>query len=201
MKAPAICLYPETVSDLQNTVRIGKKARYNRVVVPITNQPLSQSEHFDHRIAFTRSDLLLDATTWSENTILKVSDFNDQCDNGNEKIWKKSVENLKLEIDWAKHQNSDIAIVMVSLKSDESTNMARQLLNRFDTFGLVLAEMPMVDKSYFSQKYTQTGQSTKMDLATASANIWNRWNQFRIIVDFNAQFKVSCHRLLRGMHR
>lgn len=190
MKPPAICLYPESVSDLQKTMKIGKTARYNRIVVPITNQPLSQSEHFDHRIAFTRSDLLLDATTWSENTILKVSDFNDQCDNENEKIWKKSVQNLKLEIDWAKHQNSDTAIVMVSLKSDESTNMARQLLNRFDTFGLVLAEMPMVDKSYFTQKYTQTEANTKMELSTASANIWHRWNKFRFIVDFNAQFKV-----------
>lgn len=189
MKPPVICLYPECVSNLQKTVEIGKKARYQRVVVPITNPPLSQSEPFDHRTAFTRSDLLLDATTWSQNTILKISDFNDQCDNDNEAIRKKAIQNLKLEIDWAKHQNSDTAIVLVSLKSDQSTNMARQLLNRFDTFGLVLAEMPLVDKSYFTQKYTkQTENKTNMELA--STKIWDRWNRFRFTVDFNAQFKV-----------
>lgn len=169
------------------TINIGKRARYSRIVVPITNQPISQSEQCNHRNAFARSDLLLDATTWSECTILKVSEVHD-CDNRNEKIWKKSIQNLKLEVDWGKHQNSDRAIVLVSLKSDQCANMARELLNKFDTFGLVLAEMPMVDESYFTQRYTNTDD--EMKLSTASANIWHRWNQFRFTVDFNAQFKV-----------
>lgn len=185
MKPPAICLYPVFVSDIPKTINIGKKARYSRIVIPITNQPISQSEQ--HQNAFTRSDLLLDASTWNENTILKVSEFHD-CDNENEKIWKKSIQNLKLEIDWAKHQNSYNAIVLVSLKNDQSVNMARELLNRFDTFGMVLAEMPMVDKSYFTQMYAEA--EGKMKLSTASDNIWQRWNQFRFTVDFNAQFKV-----------
>lgn len=188
MKPPAICLYPEFVSDIQKTINIGKKATYSRIVVPITNQPLSQSEPRDQRNAFTRSDLLLNATSWSENTILKVGEFHD-CDSCDEKIWKKSIQNLKLEIDWAKHQNSDQAIVMVSLKSDQCANMAREFLNRFDKFGMVLAEMPMVDKSYFTQMYTKT--EDKIELSTASANIWHRWNHFRFTVDFNPQFKVK----------
>lgn len=182
-------MYPESVSDIQKTMKIGKTARYHRIVVPITNQPLSQSDPGIQRNAFTRSDLLLDAATWKDNTILKISEFHD-CDNENEMIRKKSAQKLKREINWAKHQCSDHAIVLVSLKNDQSANLAREFLNRFDTYGLVLAEMPMVDKSYFTQMYGKTTTEDKIKLTTASANIWHRWNQFRFFVDFNAQFKV-----------
>lgn len=188
MRPTAICLYPEFVSDIQKTMKIGKDASYHRVVVPITNSEYGQNGG-DQRNAFTRSDLLLDADLWRENTILKISEFN-ECDSCDETISKKSIRNLKLEIDWAKHQSSEQAIVLVSLKTDQCANMARQFLNKFDRYGLVLAEMPMIDKSYFTQMYTKTGD--KIKLSTASANIWHRWNQFRFTVDFNPQFKVSC---------
>lgn len=196
MNQPAICIYPEFVSDIQKTINIGKRATYNRIVVPIINQPLSQSQHVKNdaqQNAFTRSDLLLDAASWRENTILKVSEFND-CDSCDETIMKNSIQNLKLEIDWAKHQNSENAIVLVSLKNDECANLARQFLNKFDKFGLVLAEMPLVDKSYFTQMYTSTSEQIK--LSAASANIWYRWNCFRFTVDFNPQFKVNIYFLL-----
>lgn len=187
MNQTAICLYPEFVSDIQKTINIGKKATYNRVVVPIINQPLGQIQNDTQQNTFTRSDLLLDAASWRQNTILKVSEFND-CDSCDETIMKRSIQNLKLEIDWAKHQNSENAIVLMSLKNDECANLARQFLSKFDKYGLVLAEMPMVDKSYFTQKYTSTGE--KINLSTASTNIWHRWNCFRFTLDFNPQFKV-----------
>lgn len=192
MRPPTISLYPEFVSDIQKTIKIGKQGSYWRVVVPITNLSLSQREHGqygDSRNTFTRSDLLLDANSWNENTILKISEFND-CDSCNETILTKSVQNLKLEIDWAKHQNTEQAIVLVSLKTDQCANLARAFLNKFDKFGLVLAEMPLIDKSYFTQMYTKTDE--KIELTTASANMWHRWNQFRYTVDFNQQFKVIC---------
>lgn len=188
MRPPSLCLYPDFVSDIQKTLKIGKEASYNRVVVPITNRE-HEKDGDDRRKAFTRSDLLLDADAWRENTILKMSEFN-ECDSCDEKISKKSIQNLKLEIDWAKHQNSENAIVLVSLKTDPCANLARQFLNKFEQIGLVMAEMPMVDKSYFTQMYAKA--SEQIALSTASANIWHRWNQFRFTVDFNPQFKVSC---------
>lgn len=190
MRPPSICLYPEFVSDIQETLKIGKEAKYTRVVVPIVNPSLSQREHEkyrDQRKVFTRSDLLLDANSWNDNTILKIGEFND-CDSRDEALWKESVKNFKLELDWAKHQNTVNAVVLVPLKTDQCTNLARELVTKFDQFGLVLAEMPLIDKSYFTQMYAKTGD--KIELSTASANIWRRWNQFRFTVDFNQQFKV-----------
>lgn len=190
MKQPNIFLYPVFVSDIQKAIEIGKNAKYNRVIVPITNPALSQDEHRQNdgqRHAFTRSDLLLDANAWCEKTILKISDAND-CDSCDESIRRQSNQNLKFEIDWAKHQNGDRANVLVSLQNDQNANLARQLLNQFDRFGAVLVEVPIIDKSYYMQTFVKTDD--KMKLSTASASVWQRWNSFRFTVDFNPQFNV-----------
>lgn len=75
------------------------------------------------------------------------------------------------------------------LKDDNASNLCRQLLNRFDQQGCVLAETSIIDKMFFTQKYSRT--DTPIDLSVASATIWQRWNQFRIISDFNMHFKVK----------
>lgn len=192
---PLICLYAENVSDIQKAIDMGKKASYGRVVSRITCQQLSMRERGtlgDKRNVFTRSELLLNAKQWRQNIIMKVGEFND-CDSRDKFVWKQSNQSMKQEVDWARHLD-ELACVMVTLNSDQSTNLARQLLNCFDTSGCVLAEIPIVDKSFFKQNYTRSREI--IELSTASADVWHRWNNFRLTVDFNSHFKVSLNQIV-----
>lgn len=194
---PLVCLYPEDVPDLQKVIKIAKQSSYNRVITRISNPALHQRDsgrHGDQRYVFTRSDLLLTGEQWLDNTILKIGEMSD-CDSLNEFIRKQSNQNLKEEIDWAKHLNS-VACVMVTLNNDESVNLGRQLIDNFSESGCVLAEIPIIDKTFLTQNYKKNGAT--IDLSVASENVWRRWNQFRLIVDFSMNFKVkrSCCALI-----
>lgn len=190
---PLICLYIDHVPDIQEAIQVGKKATYDRIVTRIISPQAAQrgnDKNGNENNAFTRSDLLLSGEQWRKNTILKMSEFGD-CESRNKNVQKQSLRNLKEEIDWAKHLDS-IACVIVTLNSDESFNMARQLLDKFDQSGCVLAEMTIIDKSFFTQSY---GRNKMINKSQASTMVWQRWNRFRFSIDFNRHFKVCTLKL------
>lgn len=193
---PFTCLYLNTATDIQGVMDMAKKASYTRVITPVTSPQLAQrsiSQNTNSSTVFTRSDLLLSGSQWRSNTILKVGEAS-ECDSRNDNVRKQSVENLRQEIDWAKHLDS-IACVIFALKDADSCNLARHLLANFHRSGCVLAEIPIVDKSYFTQKYAKnSGNSVPAQLLVESSNVWRRWNNFRLIAEFNHHFKVNYKR-------
>lgn len=191
---PFICLYPENVSDIQKAIDMAKRATYNRVIVRITCPQLSMRGNVrngEKRMDFARSELLLSAEQWRKNTILKVGDGGD-CESRDKFVWKRSNQNVKQEIEWAKHLD-ELACVIVTL-NHQSTNLARQIVDSFDRSGCVLVEIPIVDNSFFTQRYNRSRET--IELTAASTDVWRRWNQFRLTVDFNAHFKVIFPRLI-----
>lgn len=188
-KPPFICLYLENISDIQNVIEKAKKAGYNRIICDIKCPQLSMHENRqsnDRTNVFTRSDLLLSAEQWRTNSILKIGDCKD-CDSKDTFVWKQSNQTVKQEIEYAKHLD-ELACIIVPLKSDESSNLARQLVQQFNRSGCVLAEISIVDKSFFTQNYINNNQL--IELSTASTVVWQRFNQFRCSIDFNQHFKV-----------
>lgn len=171
---------------------MAKRASYTRIIARITSVQLGQRNsrpNANKRNLFTRSDLLLNGEQWRRNIILKVSEVG-ECDSKNGNVRKQSIKNLKQEIDWAKHVDT-ISCVLVTLKDEDSCNLARQLLDNFDHSGCVLAEIPITDKSFFTEKYTRNCKPVEMSMA--STNIWQRWNKFRLSIEFNKHFKVCFH--------
>lgn len=191
---PLICLYIDSVPDIQQAIESARKVSYDRIISRLTCPQLA------HRVgnkdknkieAFTRSDLLLSGEQWRQNTILKVGEIGD-CDSSNKHVRKSAIQKLKQEISWAKHLDS-IACIVVVLNSDESFNVARQLLEKFDQTGCVLTEVPIIDKSYFTQNYCKNRRDANMiELkSVASATVWKRWNRFRLSTEFSGRIKVS----------
>lgn len=185
-----IFLYPDNITDVQEAIAIGRNATFSRVIVRITNSQLSQREskksNGNHAV-FTRSELLLNAVQWQDNTIFKVNEFGD-CDSTDESVLKQSNQNLLQEVDYANHLGNG-ACILVTLNKSPTTNLARQLMNKFDKSGCVLAEISIVDKSFRTQSYTKNRDA--IQLSAASATVWRRWNEFRFAVEFNAHFKVN----------
>lgn len=187
LNEPKICLYFDDVANIQTTIEIGKKASYNRIISRITSPKLSHRDgNSIKNQVLTRSDLLLSAEQWRNNTVLKVSEFGD-CDSRNKTVQKQSQQNLKDEIDWAIHLDS-IACIIITLCNDESFNLARQMLDNFDQTGCVLTEMSIIDKSFFTQNYSPKRNAVGKSMA--SAMVWRRWNKFRLATEFNRHFKV-----------
>lgn len=186
---PSVSLYLDNVTDLEEALEVAKRAKYNRLVTRITNPNVHQRTDNIGKSSqrFTRSDLVLNADQWRHDTILKVSE-NIDCDSNEPQLQKASERNLKQELEWAKHLDT-IAHLMVSLNSENSCNLARNLLTNFDQTGSVLLETPIVDKSFFRQKIAKR-HNQHIDLSTASTTIWRRWNKFRLAADFNRNFMV-----------
>lgn len=180
----------DNVPDIQRAIDMGKKATYNRIVSRISTPQIGQrgyDNNGNENKPFTRSDLLLSGDQWRNNTVLKIGEFGD-CESQNKNVQKQSLRNLKEEIDWAKHLDS-IACVTVTLNNHESFNMARQMMENFAEAGCVLAEMTIVDKSFFAQDYGNN--NNVISLSQASTMVWQRWNTFRLSIDFNKHFKVT----------
>lgn len=186
----SISLYLDNVADIEKAIEIAKAANYNRLVTRITNPQLNQRTDVIGKSnqVFTRSDLLLGADQWRHDTILKVGEFGD-CDSRDPNLQKASERNLKQELEWAKHLDS-IAHLIVPLNSDDTCNLARNLLASFDQNGSVLVETPIVDKSFFKQNYAKQ-HNQRIELSVASTTIWRRWNKFRLAIEFNRNFMVS----------
>lgn len=185
----SVSLYMDNVSNIQKAIEVGKKAHYDRVVSQLISPQLSQrcDNIGSSNKLFTRSDLLLNPSDWRHDTILKVGECGD-CDSSNTRVQKQSERNLKQEIEWAKHLDS-IAHLIVRLNNDESVNLARQLLAGFELCGSVLIETPIVDPTYFQQKYSQQ-QNQRIELSAACALVWKRWSKFQMALAFNDHFKV-----------
>ncbi|XP_031633728.1 protein arginine N-methyltransferase 5-like isoform X2 [Contarinia nasturtii] len=193
-KLPLICLYHNNVPDIKKAIETGRKSSYNRIVTRLKSPQLA------HRInaikdeskndVLTRSDLLLSIEEWRQ-TILKVSEIGD-CDSHNKGVRNAAIRMFKEEITWSKHLDS-IACIIVTLNNDESFNMARQLLEKFDRAGCVLTEIPIIDTSYFTQKYSQNqGGVNMVELkSSATAVVWKRWNRFRLSTEFSGHIKVA----------
>lgn len=197
LRSPLICLYLDNVPDIQKAINVGKKAFYDRIVSRISSPQAGQrgnDKSKNKNDAFTRSDLLLSGEQWRRDTILKVNETGD-CESQSKTVQKQSIRNLKEEIDFAKHLDS-IACVIVTLNNNDSFNMARQLLDKFEHSGCVLAEMTIIDKSYFTQNY-DCNLNKKINKSQASTMVWQRWNTFRQSIDFNRHFKVICFKLRR----
>ncbi|XP_055309339.1 protein arginine N-methyltransferase 5-like isoform X2 [Sitodiplosis mosellana] len=187
---PLICLYLDNVPDIQKAINMGKKTTYDRIVLRVATPQSGQrgNDKNGNKIKpFTRSDLLLSGEEWRRNTILKVGEFGD-CESRCKHVQKQSIRNLNEEINWAKHLDS-IVCVTITLYNDESFNMARQLLEKFDQGGCVLAEMTIVDKSFFTQNYSKDEKTIKQ--SQASTMVWQRWNKFRLSIDFDKYFKIA----------
>lgn len=193
---PLICLYLDNVADIQKAIKVGKEATYDRIVSRITSPQAAQrgndgceNKNKNKNNTFTRSDLLLSGEQWRKDTILKVGECGD-CESQNTIVQHQLVRNLKEEIEWASHLDS-IACVIFTLNNEKSFNMARQFLSKFDKSGCVMAEMTIIDKSFFTQKYGKT--KNVLNKTQASAMVWQRWNKFRLSIDFNKHFKVICN--------
>lgn len=119
-------LYQPLVNDLRSAIQALPADGYDFVVTPIahpqfkrnfTDAALQQAH-----MAFSRSDLILEANEWHQRVIARVSDYID-CDSPDEAFRKQSERTLLQELSFAEHLQN--GFVMMRLHSERSVNLAR----------------------------------------------------------------------------
>lgn len=122
-----IGFYREHASDLPELLRFTENNFFDTVVTQIVN-PLFYREFTDASIklrhgAFTRSDLIVEPTTWSTKIISKLSDYVD-CDSTDPVVRSHSEATIKQELVYAQHLAQQ-GSTLVKLKGTNTVNLAR----------------------------------------------------------------------------
>lgn len=192
---PTVCLYVENVTDISKMLKLAEKGSYDRIILSLCNRMFGersfngvQSEHK----RFTRSDLLLTSSEWRNRAIFRTSDVI-QCDSNNQDVRLQNEMQLKQEINFAKHLNYT-ANILVPLDMESNVNMANILLKSIGDSNII-ALLSIVDKGCLRQ-YRNKKTIDAVDSSNAATKVWKRWNEFRMIADFNIKFKVTFYVLI-----
>lgn len=185
---PTICLYVENVTDVSKMLKLAEKGSYNRIILSLCNRMFGERSfnRGEHK-RFTRSDLLLTSSEWRNRAIFRTSDVI-QCDSNNQDVRLQNETQLKQEIDFAKHLNYT-ANILVPLEMESNVNMANMLLKSIGDSNII-AQLSIVDKECLRQ-YRKKKTIDATDSLNAATKVWKRWNEFRMIADFNIKFKVK----------
>lgn len=119
-------LYQAVANDLRSTIKEISKDGYNYFVTPIAHPQFVRNFTDDQlqqrHMAFSRSDLILEANEWHQWVIAKISDYID-CDSPDESFRKHSERTLLQELSFAEHLQN--GFVMLRLHSERTVNLAR----------------------------------------------------------------------------
>lgn len=121
-----IGLYQPVVNDLRSTINEISKDGYRFFITPIAHpqfvRNFTESQLQQRHMAFSRSDLILEANEWNQWVIARISDYID-CDSPDESFRRHSEQTLLQEVSLAEHLQN--AFVMFRLHSERTVNLAR----------------------------------------------------------------------------
>lgn len=137
-----IGLYHPLANDLRSTINDITKDGYNFFVTPIAHPQFVRNftdENLQQRhMAFSRSDLILEANEWHQWVIARVSD-NIDLDSPDEIFRKHSEQTLMQEISFAEHLQN--GFVMIRLHSERTVNLARFVARKIKSKHLLICEI------------------------------------------------------------
>lgn len=136
---------------------------------------------------FTRSALILPASTWYSKVIVKINIEQLNLDSSNALLRRQSEEALKQELNLTEHLMSASGLTLIKLPMFTRTqNLARTLLSVYH--GIILLEVPMTNP-------LEASLARRSDREPGNEDPWNCWNEFRCHLDFNPKLRVSSCKL------
>lgn len=181
-----ICLYRNHVIDLNKLLEFAKNIYCDCVICPVSHQHFyRETENIEsvenNHVNFPRSDLQCLGSEWLEKVFMKLNDEID-CDSKDEFIRKHSERILLRELQWTNYLSNRGCIVL-KLKFQESTNLARTLLSQLTYDRRVLVQLPLINPIEESHAFRQNPNNEY-------ESSWNYWNRFRLICDLHPSIGV-----------
>lgn len=173
---PLVYLYPNCVTDARKAVKLVETESFDRIILEIANPNMFHREVNAKHYVFTRCDLQLAATEWSDKVVLRLSD-NIDCDSSDVDIRNQNIQILRQEAAWAKYLNDESTVwLQLCHPNSSSVNLGRELIDIFEQTGFVICEIPITSNS---------------------ASMWHLWNKFQWNINFKRNFSVSwlCDRI------
>lgn len=150
---------------------------------PCYEREFMKKDLADKHQRFTRSALVLPASTWYSKVIVKINIEQLNLDSTNALLRRQSEEALKQELNLTEHLMSASGLTLIKLPMFTRTqNLARTLLCVYH--GIILLEVPMGNP-------LDASLSRRSDREPGDEDPWNSWNDFRCHSDFNPKLKVG----------
>lgn len=123
----SLFLYNEKASNLQDAVEFAESRGCDATITSIAHQNFNRefirSPISTRHLNFTRSSLLVEAATWRNHLILKLSNDVTDCDSTNATIRGNAESTLVQEIEFAQH--CTVTFTILRLKNTNTVNLAR----------------------------------------------------------------------------
>lgn len=128
-----ICLYKESVADLQQSLENAKQIDCGTIVARIINPAYKRYCDVDSMsqniiLPLTRSDLTLSPETWKFNIICKISD-EINCDSVDDEIRAFSESFLKRQLSYVQYVAQDNRF-LIAIGSKNTANLANVISNQ-----------------------------------------------------------------------
>ncbi|EAL63731.1 protein arginine methyltransferase [Dictyostelium discoideum AX4] len=141
---------------------------------------------FSNKVAFTRSDTLLQSNYWRSSIVGKTSTNGIDLDSIDPTIRSNSVKTLKQEISWAAHLS--LPSILLPTPSFNSTNYAQVVNQSLQSLSYmkVWIRIPLVSPKsqllnkfdYYQDHNTSGGSGNNL---VDNDNPWEWWNNFRLL--------------------
>lgn len=120
---PMVLLYKEVEGDLQSGVIQARNIGCNGLITSIVNPQFTRKlpHGLDHT-RFTRSDLILDPSSWTTKIVVKLSESID-CDSPVETVRKYGESVIRQEMAFAQHV-SNAGCIMLKIRGRDTHNLA-----------------------------------------------------------------------------
>lgn len=124
-----IYLYKECVVDLVNAIEFSAHINCNSLITSITNPQFRREFYREplrkNHICFTRSELLLEPSKWTNQVVCKLSD-NIDCDSPDENVRKFSESIVKQEFAFSQHLSAN-GQMLIKIHGTNTSNLARTI--------------------------------------------------------------------------
>ncbi|EZA48205.1 hypothetical protein DMN91_012321 [Ooceraea biroi] len=181
-----------SAANLNSCLAYANDSRYDFVCVPLVH-PLYKREFIsgpakNRRGPFTRPDLILNSSEWSNLIIGKVSPFIN-VDSTDPVVRKNSEKTLTQELSLASHFGLSAVTLKLRNAANENINLARIIYDKVSNNNCVFqvwVQVPMENPIRQSYSFRASEESPRVD-----ENPWEWWNTFRAVCDFNKKIGIA----------
>ncbi|KAK3907651.1 Protein arginine N-methyltransferase 5 [Frankliniella fusca] len=183
-----------SVLDIRQCLAYAAENKYDFTMMPIVH-PRFKREFLSGKAKnrqgpFTRSDLLLQSSDWTNMIVGKISPYID-VDSEDCTYRRQSEELLAQEMTYASHLN--LCAITIQLTSINNVNLARRLYSKIVSpySYQVWLRVPMESPLIQSLEYRKDIPNKEDLLKEKENNPWEWWNIFRSVCNYNRRLGVA----------